>query len=252
MNKNKRFKLKIENPCAAKWENMGQDENGRFCSSCKKNVIDFTTKTKREIALALANSDTKMCGRFTDKQLEESYSLIDSPKMQANWYQSAAASLLVMLGAKEATAQSEASMEPQTRTESNILIGDTIILETPPSKTQQQLMETFVIEGKMIDSETREPILFHKIYTSDNKRGAISDMDGYFKLSIPASSFTDTLELIVEGIEYARKTIVLSRSQLKASESNFLEVILEMDVQLIEGIIVIDKPEKVRKKNRRK
>jgi hypothetical protein len=49
---------------------MTPDATGRFCSSCTKNVVDFTNKSTEEIQqFFIENSGTKVCGRFKNEQV---------------------------------------------------------------------------------------------------------------------------------------------------------------------------------------
>ena len=41
--------LTIKEPCNQGWENMSVSEKGRFCSSCQKDVHDFSNSTLDEI-----------------------------------------------------------------------------------------------------------------------------------------------------------------------------------------------------------
>jgi hypothetical protein len=62
--------LSIPKPCKEKWDNMTPDENGRFCLSCSKNVIDFSEMTNAEIVeYFLNNQDKEVCGRYRNSQL---------------------------------------------------------------------------------------------------------------------------------------------------------------------------------------
>ncbi len=56
-------KIHIENPCRENWQNMTPDEDGRFCNSCNKIVVDFSKKSLSEIRDHLAK--TNVCGRFS-------------------------------------------------------------------------------------------------------------------------------------------------------------------------------------------
>ncbi|MCW3085478.1 MAG: hypothetical protein JWP12_2844 [Bacteroidetes bacterium] len=65
-------KLSIPNPCHENWNGMTPDENGRFCGSCQKIVIDFTTKTEQEIIdYFAANAGKRTCGKFKTTQLNQ-------------------------------------------------------------------------------------------------------------------------------------------------------------------------------------
>jgi TonB family protein len=60
----------VPNPCDKPWDGMIPKENGRYCDSCQKVVIDFTNKSNQEIIDYInANSGKKLCGTFKKEQL---------------------------------------------------------------------------------------------------------------------------------------------------------------------------------------
>ena len=63
--------LSIKSPCSENWETMQIGSGSRFCSSCEKNVIDFTAMSQEEILEYFSkNQGKKTCGRFSASQLE--------------------------------------------------------------------------------------------------------------------------------------------------------------------------------------
>jgi TonB family protein len=75
--------ISVPNPCQEKWDGMQPQENGRYCGSCQKIVIDFTHKTEQEIIDHIAaNSGKKMCGTFKTTQLQQPNHFIESPKYE--------------------------------------------------------------------------------------------------------------------------------------------------------------------------
>lgn len=57
--------------CPENWESMRLGLHSRFCDNCKKDVIDFTQKSREEILLyILANQDKQICGRLLPSQLD--------------------------------------------------------------------------------------------------------------------------------------------------------------------------------------
>lgn len=64
-------KIVLTNPCSENWNSMQVDSTGRFCRSCQKSVIDFTSKTDEEIKNFLKDKrGEKLCGRFYIHQVE--------------------------------------------------------------------------------------------------------------------------------------------------------------------------------------
>ncbi len=67
------MKIAINEPCHENWNAMQPNNEGAFCLSCQKNVIDFSKKSLHEIKnffSSITQSDN-VCGRFKSKQLEE-------------------------------------------------------------------------------------------------------------------------------------------------------------------------------------
>lgn len=65
----RKYKITIPEPCHEDWNKMTPNDNGRFCGSCSKNVVDFTTMMPDEIqAYFLQHSN--VCGRFRKSQLD--------------------------------------------------------------------------------------------------------------------------------------------------------------------------------------
>jgi hypothetical protein len=67
----RKHKITIPEPCHENWDEMTPNENGRFCMSCSKTVIDFTTMLPQEIQhFFIQNQNKKICGRFKKSQLD--------------------------------------------------------------------------------------------------------------------------------------------------------------------------------------
>lgn len=78
-----KFQLQIPVPCHENWDQMTQADKGRFCGSCQKQVIDFTSMTDREIAQFFKKpSKDSVCGRFMQDQLDKD---LDIPRKRIPW-----------------------------------------------------------------------------------------------------------------------------------------------------------------------
>lgn len=79
----KKIQLEITDPCHENWAKMTKSEQGRFCASCQKQVVDFTMMTDRDIALFFKKPSTgSVCGRFMNDQLNRE---MEIPKKRIPW-----------------------------------------------------------------------------------------------------------------------------------------------------------------------
>lgn len=64
-------KIHIPEPCGADWNLMTPNQQGRFCSSCDKTVIDFTKMPHPEIQKYFSANSGKerICGHFNLNQV---------------------------------------------------------------------------------------------------------------------------------------------------------------------------------------
>ncbi|TDP03694.1 energy transducer TonB [Flavobacterium sp. 245] len=64
-------KITIPEPCHENWDEMTPKDNGRFCMSCSKTVVDFTSMMPDEVRhYFVQNQNEKICGRFRKSQLD--------------------------------------------------------------------------------------------------------------------------------------------------------------------------------------
>ncbi|MES2382713.1 MAG: hypothetical protein V4538_16810 [Bacteroidota bacterium] len=66
------MKISIPEPCHENWGVMTPNEQGRFCQSCQKTVVDFTNWSTADIQNYFAKHyGQKVCGRFKNEQLAQ-------------------------------------------------------------------------------------------------------------------------------------------------------------------------------------
>lgn len=96
-----RHKITIPEPCREDWDKMTPKESGRFCMSCSKTVVDFTSMLPEEIQhFFIQNKNDKICGRFRKSQLDSITIQIPNRILhtQTNYYKMFLLALFVAMG----------------------------------------------------------------------------------------------------------------------------------------------------------
>jgi hypothetical protein len=76
--------ISIATPCHAKWDAMNTSQNGRFCLSCQKEVVDFTNKTDDEVFNFFKNHQSGSCIRIESNRLDAPI-IASKPKFVWQW-----------------------------------------------------------------------------------------------------------------------------------------------------------------------
>jgi hypothetical protein len=72
----KEIKLSIPKTCQEDWNKMTNNSNGKFCSLCNKNVINFTEMSDEELKnYFLHYQGASVCGRLRKEQIDMSPNL---------------------------------------------------------------------------------------------------------------------------------------------------------------------------------
>jgi hypothetical protein len=74
MEKNRTIRLNIPSPCKQDWGTMSIMGEVRFCSSCKKEIIDFSELSDSELLQFFQKNPSIHCGRFHNTQLDREIS----------------------------------------------------------------------------------------------------------------------------------------------------------------------------------
>lgn len=81
----KTVQIQISQPCHESWHNMTPNEQGRFCGSCQKIVVDFSAMNDKELLEYIANAaGYTACGRFSNGQLNRKIKTAEN-KRRFSW-----------------------------------------------------------------------------------------------------------------------------------------------------------------------
>ncbi|WP_166920888.1 energy transducer TonB [Flavobacterium poyangense] len=145
-----KYKLSIPEPCHENWDKMTPKDNGRFCLSCAKTVVDFSKMQPEEIQhYFISNQGKSICGRFKKSQIDNIIIQIPSRVLysQTNYHKMFLLVLFIVMGTtlfsctdKNGNKQKIDTVEvvDKTSTEENLKIGKALKNDTinppPPSK----------------------------------------------------------------------------------------------------------------------
>ena len=196
---NKTLQLQIPVPCHENWNNMTPEQQGRFCLSCQKTVVDFTTMTDAQILSYFQTASANTCGRFSSDQLNRN--LTSTPARKSNWFKYFIHFIIpAVLVASKSYAQGEVKRRPA-------------VCNTPikPDSTKRFLTgdvdsnkEHQIISGRVLDNYDN-PIAGTAVAIKGAKHGTVTDAQGYFKIDaalpaylIASSVGFETIELKVD------------------------------------------------------
>ncbi|WP_131707575.1 hypothetical protein [Chryseobacterium angstadtii] len=153
------MKLTISKPCHENWDTMSPDEKGKFCSVCSKVVKDFTNFSDEEL-LANFNSDEKVCGRFTQDQLERNLNFSLTGKLALGLL--AAGGMITTANAQELKGEEVKKIDfkkglPAVEVINNT-INKTIWLGMPTKENIESTQPLILLDDKKISEERMKKI----------------------------------------------------------------------------------------------
>jgi hypothetical protein len=134
------MKISIPEPCHENWGAMTPNEQGRFCGSCQKTVVDFTNFSAEDIQNYFTKHyGQKVCGRFKKQQLNSIDIQISSTIFsQMSASRKFALALLLVFGTTLFSCTDNQGL-PAT-------LGEVKLIDTVKTKEDTTKIETSVIE----------------------------------------------------------------------------------------------------------
>lgn len=181
--------IQVNKPCQENWEAMHPAEQGRYCDSCKKSVIDFTSMSDEQLVAYFKNHTGSVCGRFETSQLEHPKPL---PVKRIPWLKYFfQVSLPALMLSYKSSAQRILHKN----------IQPAVLLE-PKSVQPKLLVNKQLITGK-ITGYSGEPVAYATIMIAGTHIGTAADSNGVFSLQVSANERF----LEVSAVGYQKKII---------------------------------------------
>lgn len=166
-----KINLSIPEPCHQNWDAMTSGEKGKFCNSCQKNVVDFTTSSDREIVNAFEKNQN-LCGRFLETQLNRN--LVKRKEKSSIWLATTSTIIsFIGLGTQEALAQGNIKIE-QT---------DSKLLNSSAKSPKEDILVSGIVYG-----DNKTPVSHLGIYIKATKIGETNE-NGNFSIIVNQRSW---------------------------------------------------------------
>jgi len=200
--------LKVNKPCLENFNQFAPTENGGFCNSCTKEVIDFTAMKDAQIVNYFkTNSDENTCGRFRSHQLK---TYEDSNKIETRF------SFASRIGIACLALFSFGVIQGQNTKTGKVKVTNTI------------QNEGIVVKGNV--SEGTIPLPGVNVILKGSKIGTQTDFDGNFTFPQKLKK-GDVLLFSYVGMESQKVVINDGKSASKIA----LKVNMELDEIIIMG-----------------
>lgn len=226
-----KYQITVPKPCHENWNGMSKTQQGKFCQSCNKEVVDFTKLTTSEISRKVFSKDN-LCGRFKEDQLNKE---IATSKKHA--LSKIAASIVLV----SAITASEPIFSQSKK--------DTIIIKNHQKENvfinDNSDDDFFEIKGKVKGESLDFPGV--NIVLKGTNIGTQTDFDGNFSIKIPNKKTKSTI-LVFSYLGYKNQEIdVLAIKKPLVVELEEDDVFLG-EVVITTGMIAIEKKPNVFKK----
>lgn len=214
--KNSALSLHIDEPCHEKWSEMTPNEQGRFCSSCRKTVTDFTGLTDNEILETMRTNGSSICGRFYAHQLERK--IVHTQLQGKNWkMNSAVTAFFLATGAAAASAQSaDTTYHPTVIIDEKHPTGPVCIRTENPEVQPQVHMYT--LDAIIMDTLANRPCANARVTVKGTDFSAMTDSTGHVKLSFPDSVAGETVSFEVNVLYHSHGEFTLTAEKVNRTK----------------------------------
>jgi hypothetical protein len=209
------IQIHIPEPCHESWHSMTVKEQGRFCGSCQKLVVDFSAMSDKELLNYISNASQNLCGRFAPDQLNKDIKATENKK-RFSW-----AYFWNLLLATFLFTESYAQGKPTLKkpvTKSKPVIKKTPVVQPEDllptmgaiavvEPDQLELSPPREISGTVVESASNKPMQGASVYVKGAGTGTVSDSLGNFRLQV---NIGDTV--IISYVGFRAQTLVIDNN----------------------------------------
>ena len=203
---------------------MRAADQGRFCLSCQKTVVDFSEMEEAAIKTYFRNSPSKVCGRFKPNQLKEYIWPVRRKQVLT---------FLSVLGLTAFMAPTTGLSQPpptHTQTPANPVLP---VAQLPPLAPQSRI---YTVKGKISENGTQEPLPGVSVLIAGTQLGTVSGADGNFQFSV-STSYLEKITLVFSFIGYT--TVKKEISFKNSGAVEIKEINLNLNAQVLGEVVYL-------------
>lgn len=239
-----RLQLNIADPCHESWNDMTPQQQGRFCGSCQKVVVDFSVMTDKEILDYFSTATQHVCGRLATDQLNKELKPAEH-KRRFSW-----AYVWNLLLATFLITETNAQVKPKKPAISRVAKPhNPTIIKVPPKPNVVEDKELIVmggigfgmkieeppvtaaVNGTVIDAETNLPVPGASIRISETTNGTAADAGGRFSWRFDKKQPT---VIEITAIGYEKQVMTISESTQWP-----VQVLLKPEAKELEAVAIV-------------
>lgn len=191
------------------WEEMAQADNGKFCTSCNKPVIDFSNFTEQQLQDFFSKINGRICGNFRPDQINRTLS-VENNNQHKYFIPQLLVSTVLTIGLTNKSVAKEIKV-PIVQIQSESLFKTEANQKIIPTSSADSLN---YINGKIIDNNSSEPLPFARIFIKGINNNVESDAEGNFKLAVPDTLIGKEITLVIAFVGYQNKEMQVSIERL--------------------------------------
>ncbi len=179
----KGYAVYIPEPCHEDWQQMTPAAQGRFCQSCAKHVVDFSTMSDEQILNHISKAAGGMCGRFANEQLQRPL-MPAKQETKKTWWLAAMLPLVMLF--EKAGAQKKTTHKTKPAYIKHSYTYETLGVVVPriilkPKASEATIKTITEIKGRVMN-EKGEAIPFASVFADKPQASTMADASGFFTI----------------------------------------------------------------------
>lgn len=199
----KSVQINIPKPCHENWQNMTPREQGRYCGSCQKIVVDFSMMSDKEMLDTISKTAGQpVCGRFANDQLNRKIErATDKRRFSLRYVWNLLLASVLLIESCDESTTGEIDVRPSVEIVEEETMGK-VADDGNPACSQSQTE----IKGAIFNEDSGLPVAGAQVRIPGIKQTAVTDAMGKFSL---LSDNVDFVILEVSAPHFSTKTVQL-------------------------------------------